>query len=349
MAPAAGGRTRRALPGGMAAARPRAGSAWRPREGGLQARSSRRAPQPAHRPWLDEAATAPEGLGRSLRPPARHRPWLPQGAEAAARSLRARSGRARCAGALSARGCGPRRHRRASGRGERGGCQVLERPAARQRTWQRMAAVAAGRGGGAGTRRRARRRRHRRGLRAGPRVVSWHAGRCFTLLRVLPKPGRTKPTARAPSRAPSASRCPMRRTRARLRVEIGRLRRVAAHATVEASARAGSWLQAHGARSRCWRRRSKAGGRAAGAAGRRLVHLGAGARARCQPARCSVRWSNLTAGHVRAVRAGAYRRWLAPPLVGITTILLLPARAAVWLDWRHALHRGDPKELHDER
>ena len=118
--------------------------------------------------------------------------------------------------------------------------------------------------------------------------------------------------------------------RARLRVEIGRLRALVTALAQHRGHRAR--LRPQAAR-RARRRRAGAADRrrpgvAGGAALRRrgLVDLGAGAGPGGQPAHRPARARRARGrGRVRSIGRARARRWLAPPLAGFTTILLLPA------------------------
>lgn len=277
---------------------------------------------------LDEAATALEGVDLERLPP------LPQavaalvGAEAAARSLRVADARAALALAHAAAvraGIGALQAEVAEAAAR------LERPAARRRAgsgWRplRLDEVAALHASGALVVDAC-----RRGLHAGPEGLSL-ARRpvLFTLLRVLAEAWPHEADRESLIARAFRQQVPDETHRARLRVEIGRLRRlVAAHATVEASAR-GFRLQAHGARPVALLAPPVEGEAAellalladgaAWSTSALALALGASQRA-VQRSMAELE----AAGQVRAVGQARARRWLAPPLVGFTTILLLPA------------------------
>jgi len=122
--------------------------------------------------------------------------------------------------------------------------------------------------------------------------------------------------------------------RARLRVEIGRLRRlVAALASIESTAR-GFVLEPHGKREVAVLAPPIAGDQGAlvallsdGAAwSTSALALALGASQRTVQ-RALVELES--AGRVRSIGQARARRWLAPPLTGFTTILLLPAAIAL--------------------
>jgi hypothetical protein len=171
----------------------------------------------------------------------------------------------------------------------------------------------------------------RRGLRAG---AAWRplARRpvLFTLARALAEawPGdvdREALIARA-----FRTRRPDETHRARLRVEIGRLRALAAAmARIEATAR-GFILKARGGRDIVVLAPPVDGDEASlvallsdGAAwSTSAISLAMGAsQRRVQRALVDLE----AAGRVRSIGRARSRRWLAPPLAGFTTILLLPA------------------------
>jgi hypothetical protein len=118
--------------------------------------------------------------------------------------------------------------------------------------------------------------------------------------------------------------------RARLRVEIGRLRKIiAALASIEATAR-GFVLQPHGARSVAVLAPPIDGDEAS-----LIALLGDGAAWSTSALALALGESQRTvqraladleaAGRVRSIGRARAQRWLAPPLAGFTTILLLPA------------------------
>ena len=115
--------------------------------------------------------------------------------------------------------------------------------------------------------------------------------------------------------------------RARLRVEVRRLRTVLrALAEVRATKRGFALAPRSGARS-CWPRRSRGAWAGARLSRRRgiVVELGPRAGARDEPAHRPAGARLLAAaGKVRSFGRGRARRWMTPPGPGFTTTLLLP-------------------------
>ncbi len=250
-------------------------------------------------------------------------------AELALRALRTGEARAR----PRARTCGGRTRRRARP-ARRGG-----RGAGRARAPRRATPARRGRGGLAPRRRRSPARlRHPGGRCLPPRPAGRRRTRLplarrpvlFALAQALARawPGdaraRSPDCAGVPHPPPrrDAPRAPARRDRppARTGRAAGAHRGHRARLRARAARRAGG----RGPRPAAGRR----AGLAAGAAGRwrGLVDLGPGAGAGRQPAHRAARAGRTRRpeGRARIGRARA-RRWLAPPLAGFTTILLLPA------------------------